>query len=88
MADAGPIHNGRVTGHTNMDESKYAGLTHQVKHSTLYGPRDSSLRITAKRVDIPMNVQSGERQRLMVNFRNIGLSRGPETKEANGGVLS
>lgn len=88
MVDAGPIHDGRVTGYVNINESKYAGLAHLVKHPTLYGPRDPSLRITAERVDLPVNVQTGERQRLMVNFRNIGLRCERETQESSGGVLS
>lgn len=79
MGDAVPIHDGRVTGYTSMDESNYSGLADVVKHPTLYGPRDPSLRITAERMDIPLNIETGERQRLMVNFRNVGLNCERET---------
>lgn len=88
MVDAGPIHDGIITDYANIHDSKYAGLAHQVKHPTLYGPRDPSLRITAERVDLLVNVQTGERQRLMVNFRNIGLRCERETQESSGWVLS
>lgn len=87
MVDADSLHYGQVTGTTNMDDSKYSGLSHQVKHPTLYERRDSSLRITAERMDIPKNIQTGELQRLMVKFSNIGLSCERETQEANGRVL-
>lgn len=80
MGDARPLREGHYTyTDTEMkydaviDESNCAGLAQYVKRPTLYGPRDPGLRITAERIDIPANFQTGEHHKLMVKFKNISL---------------
>ncbi|KAJ4393512.1 hypothetical protein N0V93_002724 [Gnomoniopsis smithogilvyi] len=55
------------------DEFNGAGPSLQVKPSTVYGSRDANMKIVAERVDIPEDVATGQRHKLIITFKNLSL---------------
>lgn len=74
MQEAGPAYQKQGTAAAADDaESNEAGPSQQVKLPTVYGPRDHDVKITAERIYIPEDAETGEAHRLIVTFKNLDL---------------